>query len=51
MFMGSGSIQGLQSKRSKIPEVLFIQASDLYGTIYSAKDSLKRIGEVRCRAI
>ncbi len=51
MFIGSGSLQRLQSKRSKIPEAFLIQASNLDATIDSKKDPLKRIGEVRCRPI
>ncbi len=51
MFIGSGSFECLQSNRSKIPEALFIQASDLDATIDSKKDPLKCIGEVRCRPI
>ena len=51
MFIGSGSLQRLQSKRSDIPEALLIQASNLDATIDSKKDSLKCVGEVRCRPI
>jgi len=51
VFIGFGSLQRLQSKRSTIPKVLFVQASNLDATFDSRKDTLKGICEVRCRPI